>query len=127
MVNIQRHQEIDTQELSWIDLNQPEFLKLVALANEFCDTPGLGEKKSQFENELASMDLFDIYDLYATRNHMSSNHNFETTSLRTRQIEKALLSYIDEKWIDSSELMQIDLSVNQMDDIYKALKKEYSH
>jgi hypothetical protein len=58
---------------------------------------------------------------------MSSNHNFETTSLRARQIEKALLSYIDEKWIDSNELMQIDLSVNQMDDIYKGLKEEYSH
>lgn len=127
MVNIQRHQEIDTQEFSWIDLNQPEFLKLVELANDFCDTPGLWEKKSQFENELASMDLFDIYDLYITRNHMSSNHNFETTSLRARQIEKALLSYIDEKWIDSNDLMQIDLSVNQMDDIYKALKREYSH
>jgi hypothetical protein len=43
------------------------------------------------------MDLFDIYDLYVTRHQMSSNHNFETTSLRARQIEKALLSYIDEK------------------------------
>jgi hypothetical protein len=127
MVNILRNNEVDTQDFSWIDLNQPEFQKLLQMTDDFCSKPGLWEWKNKFEEALTSMNLFDIYDLYITRTDMLAWHNIETTNLRARQIEKALLLYIDNKWIDSDELVQLNLSVNTMDDIYKSLKEEYTH
>lgn len=127
MINTQKHQEIDNQEFSWIDLNQPEFVKLLEMAKNFCDKPGLWERKNKFEQELDSMSLLDIYELYITRTDMLTGHNIETTNLRARQIEKALLLYIDNKWIDGNELAQLDISVNTMDDIYISLKEEYTH
>lgn len=127
MVNTLRHHEIENQDLSWLDFNQPEFQELKELAAQFCAQPGLWEWISKFENQLTNMTFIDIFELYTDRHDMLPWHDIETTNLRARQIEKALFDHIDENGIHSDELIQLGISVKQMDNIYKELKKNHIH
>ena len=127
MVNTARSYDELWKELSWLDIDTPEFKKIKELAEKFCNEPGLGEKKNKFEDQLKTMSFSDIIDLYNTRHDMLPWHNRETTNLRARQIERALLNHIDENWIDSDQLVAVNITVDQMNNIYMQLQKDYTH
>lgn len=121
------HDKIDIQDISWIDLNQPEFSKLLELVSDFCDKPGLWERKSEFEQELSQMSFENLFDLYITRTDMSAWHNIKTTNVRARQIEKALWNYIITTGVSPEGFVKLNINIEEMNNIYESLKSEYSH
>lgn len=116
-----------TIDLHSINFELPEFHKITQMAKEFCDKPWLWKGQNKFELELSKMNVVDLYELYTTRLDLEPWKDKDVVNLRSKQIEKALWSYLVDTGVTVEEFKKLNISVDEMNNDYESLKSEYSH